>query len=236
MKKIKSQLSLGLVCIILGLMLSFQLKATYNSISVTKQRQLRDVTKELDDLQKEKDDLSIKLQENQKKVDNYEKAAASQSGTAKMIKDEIDKLRFLSGLVDVEGEGIVMTIKCVTDITTRETLPVGSSDITDIINDLNSAGAEAISINDERYVSRTQIRDVGSNIKINDSKFDPTQTVTIKAIGAPDVLSGVFKLPGSIVEDLRNSGMEVKISSESNVKILKYNKTLDYKFMKAVGR
>lgn len=236
MKKAKSQLSLGLVCIILGLMLAFQFKSTYNSVSVTSDRRVRDITKQLDDLKKQKDDIGVKLQEYQKKVDDYEKAAANQSDTAKMMKSEIDKLRFLSGLVDAEGPGIVITIKSVTDIATRETLPVGSSDIIDIINDLNSAGAEAISINDERYVSRTQIRDIADRIKINDSKFDPSQQITIKAIGAPDILTGVFKLPGSIVEELQNAGMEVKISPESNVKILKYNKSLDYKYMKTVGR
>lgn len=236
MKRVKSQLSLGLVCIVLGLMLSFQLKATYSSISITKQRQLMDVAKELDNLKKEKADIDIKLQDSQKKVDDYEKVAASQSGTAKMMKDEIDNLRFLSGLVDVQGEGIIITIKAVTDITTRETLPIGSSDIIDIINDLNSSGAEAISINDERFVGRTQIRDIAGSIKINDSKFDPTQLVTIKAIGAADILNGVFMLPGSIVEDLRKSGMEVKIHEDNNIKILKYNGNLDYKYMKMVGR
>jgi len=236
MKRVKSQLSLGLVCIILGLMLSFQLKSTFGAISNTKERQLRDISKTLDDLKKEKDNLNIKLQETQKKVDDYEKAAASQSGTAKMLKDEIDKLRFLSGLVDVQGQGIVITIKCVTDLTTRETFPIVSSDLVEFINDLNSAGAEAISINDERYVGRTQILDIGNNIKINDVKIDPTQVVTIKAIGAPDILNGVFKLPGSIVQVLQDSGMEVKISEVGNIKILKYNKTLSYKYMKKVGR
>lgn len=236
MKKIKSQLSLGLVCIILGLMLSFQLKATYNSSNVGKQRELRDISKELNDLRKQKSDLDQKLQAYQKKVDDYEKAAASQSDTAKMMKNEIDNLRFLSGLTDVQGQGIIITIQSVTDLSTRETLPIGASDIIDIVNELNSAGAEAISINDERYVSRTQIRDIGDRVKINDTKFDPSQIVTIKAIGESDLLNGVFKLPGSIVEDLRNAGMEVKITPESNVKILKYNKPLDYKYMKAVGR
>lgn len=36
-----------------------------------------------------------------------------------------------------------------------------ATDILDIINELNSAGAEAISINEERYVARTQIREAG---------------------------------------------------------------------------
>lgn len=236
MKKAKNQLSLGLVCIILGLMLSFQIKSTYTATNITNQRQFKDITKELDDLKKQKDDLNQKLQDYQKKVDDYEKAAASQSGTARMMKKNIDELRFLSGLVDVEGEGITIKITPVTDLTSKETLPISSSDIIDIINDLNSAGAEAISINDERYVGRTQIRDIAGEIKINDSKFDPTQVVTIKAIGAPDILNGVFKLPGSIVDDLRNSGIEVKITPESDIKILKYNKNLDYKYLKMAGR
>ena len=236
MKKMRSQLSLGVVCIILGLMLSFQLKTTYNSTNITGKRDIQNINKELDALQKQRDDLNVKLQEYQKKVEGYEKAAASESGTAKVMKAEIDKLRFLSGMVDVKGAGITITITPVTDITTRETSPIGSSDLIDIINDLNASGAEAISINDERYVGRTQIRDIADSIKINDSKFDSTQVFKIKAIGSPVTLDGSLKYPGNIVDDLRKAGIEVKISETNNVKILKYNKNLDYKYMKKIGR
>lgn len=236
MKRVKSQLSLGLVCIILGLMLTFQFRATSNTIGVTKERQIRDISKEIDDLKKQKGDMDIKLQDSQKKIDDYEKAAASQSGTAKMMKDEIDKLRFLSGLVDVEGIGIVITITPATDIETRKTFPLASDQIISIINELNSGGAEAISINDERYVGRTQIRDIGSNIKINDTKFDASQVMTIKVIGDPDIMNSVFKLPDGIVEEMRSTGIEVSIKPSKSVTILKYNKNLDYKYMKSIGR
>ena len=236
MKKLKSQISLGLVCIILGLMLSFQLKSTYATQSVTNSRQFRELTSQIDILKKQRDDFNTKLQEYQTKVDDYEKSAASVSGTAKAMKEEIDKLRFISGLVDVQGDGITITITPVTDIASRMTTPIASADIIDIVNDLNSAAAEAISINEERYVGRTQIREVAGTIKINDSKFDPSQVFTIKAIGAPVVLCGVFKLPGSIIESLRTSGFDVRINQEHNIKILKYNKNLDYKYMKVLGR
>jgi uncharacterized protein YlxW (UPF0749 family) len=236
MKRIKSQLSLGLVCIVLGLMLSFQLKSTFNTLNVSKSRQFKDLTTEIDSLKKQRDDVLVKLQEFQNKVDSYEKNAASKSETAKVMKDEIDKLRFLSGVVDVQGEGITINITPVTDIKSGETSPISSSDIIDIVNELNSVGAEAISINEERYVGRTQIRDIGSYIKINDSKFSMTQAFTICAIGAPDILHGVFNLPGSIVEDLKNAGFQVDIQPSTSIKILKYNKSLDYKYMKTVGR
>lgn len=236
MKKTGSQLSLGLVCIILGVMLSFQLKTTYTTGTFTSKRDFENITKELNSLKAQRDEINTKLLEYQKKVEGYEKAAASESDTAKLMKSEIDKLRFLSGMVDVQGAGITITITPVTDITTRETSPIGSSDLIDIINDLNSAGAEAISINDERYVGRTQIRDISGSIKINDSKFDNTQVFKIKAIGAPDTLDGALKYPGNIIEDMRKAGIEVKIDESANVKILKYNRNLDYKFMKKVGR
>jgi uncharacterized protein YlxW (UPF0749 family) len=236
MKKLKSQLSLGLVCIILGLMLSFQLKSTFTSISVSKSREFKDLTSEIDSLKKQRDDVLEKLQEFQNKVDSYEKNAASKSETAKVMKDEIDKLRFLSGDTDVTGEGISINITPVTDMKSGETSPIGSSDIIDIVNELNSAGAEAISINEERYVGRTQIREIGSNIKINDSKFSMTQVFTINAIGNPDILRGAFNLPDSIIDSLKGSGFQVDLQTSSNIKILKYNKSLDYKYMKTVGR
>jgi uncharacterized protein YlxW (UPF0749 family) len=234
MKRIKSQLGLGLICLILGLMISFQFKVTNNPQSLLNGRKIEDTAQNLEDLKKQRDELLHQVQEYQKKVDAYEKNAASVSETAGKMKDELDRLRILAGLTDVEGQGIIITITPIVDVTTRQTSQVYYKDLIDVVNELNSAGAEAISINDERYVSRTQIREAGSVIKINDGKFDPTQPFVIKAIGDPKILEGAFKMPGSPVEVIEKlSGCKVDIASSQNIKILKYNKYVDYKYIKA---
>ena len=233
MKKLRSQLGLGLICLILGLMVSFQFKVTNNPQNLMTARKFEVAARDVEELKKQKDDLLQKVQDYQQKVDDYEKKAASVDETASKMKNELDNLRILAGLTDVEGPGIVMTISPIVDVTTKQSSQIYYKDLIDVINELNSAGAEAISINDERYVGRTQVREAGSVIKINDSKFDPAQQFVIKAIGDPKILEGTFKMPGSAVEVIEKlSGCDVSISQQQNIKILKYNKYVDYKYIK----
>ncbi|QCX32579.1 DUF881 domain-containing protein [Caloramator sp. E03] len=233
MKGLKYQLVIGFVCIILGLMISLQFKSMSGIRSKYSYKRIEDLVSEVETLRKQRDELSSKVQEYQKKVDEIEKAVASESEVANQMKKEIDSLRFLSGLTDVEGPGIIMTLTPSNDVKNSETSMIYSTDLIDIVNELNAAGAEAISINEQRYVGRTQIKEAGATIKINDEKFSPIDTFVIKAIGDPKVLEGAFKIPGGIKDKLEElAGINVKITKSDNIKILKYNKSIDYKYVK----
>lgn len=233
MKSKKQQLVIGFVCIILGLMISFQFKSTSSTKMKYSYKRMDELINEVENLKKQRDDLTIKVQEYQKKVDEIEKAASSENEIANQMKKEIDSLRFLSGLTDVEGPGIIMTLTPSNDVKNTDTSMIYSTDLLDIVNELNAAGAEAISINEQRYVGRTQIKEAGVAIKINDEKFSPIEPFTIKAIGDPKILEGAFKMPGGIKDKLEElAGINVKITKSDNIKILKYNKNLDFKYLK----
>lgn len=227
-----SQLWIGFICVILGFMVSYQLRYIKTPRYQYTTRQFENLVKETEDLKKQRDELLIKTQELQMKIDEIEKSVASSNKVASQMKEELDQLRLLSGLTDVEGPGIEITITPVNDLSNKQASQVYYKDLIDIVNELNSAGAEAISINDERFVGRTQIRQAGLSIKINDSKFDPTQPFVIKAIGDPAILEGAFKMPDSIIEILKKiGGFEIKIVRSDKLKILKYNKNLEYKYI-----
>lgn len=234
MKNLKSKLSLGLVCLVLGIMLSFQFRmANFEKNSSTTGRTGDSVAKEIEALTKQKEELGSKVEEYQKKVDEYEKSAANVSDTAGKMKEELDKLRVLSGLTDVEGEGVLITISPIVDVTTKVSSTVEDRDVLDTVNELLAAGAEAISINDERYTSNTTIREAGKMIRVNSTKFDSAQPFVIKAIGDPKILEGAFKMASSVADVIRSqSGCDFTIEKKQNVKILKYNKNIEYEYMK----
>lgn len=225
-----SQLPLGIVCVILGLMISIQFKTNNNTQNLLTNKKIMDISQQLDDLKIQKDNLEKKVQEYQKIVDDYEKAVTAGDNVAKQMKDELDRVRKLAGLTDVEGRGIQIEITPAIG-KMGEGYPLDYC-LMEIVNSLNSAGAEAISINDERFVSRTQIVTAGVAIKINDTKFDPTQRFIVKAIGNPSILEGAFKIPESIVEIMEQQGDEVKFKQMENIKILKYNKVPSYEYVK----
>lgn len=237
MKKFGPQISMGIVCLILGVMMAFQFKL--NVTPRTKYINSReDPVKEIENLKKQKDELSAKVDEYQKKVSDYEQSAADVSLTAKKMKDELEDLRNLSGLTDVVGEGIVITVT--PNVNAGETITDSTAGIMqyelilDVINELNSSTvAEAISVNDERYTSRTEVCNLGEDvIKINDAKFSSSEPFVFKAIGQKNVLAGVFKMPGSVREYIMNLGYNFKVEEKDNIKILKYNKKLEFKYIK----
>jgi uncharacterized protein YlxW (UPF0749 family) len=233
MKKLKPQIVLGMICVILGLMISVQFKNVTSPKNVYATKSVDELTSEIEDLKKQRDDLSKKAEGYQNQIDAIEKSVSGESSTAAQMKAELDNLRVLSGMTDVEGPGIIMTLTPVNDISNQSSSQVYSTDLLDIVNEMNSVSAEAISINDQRYVERTQIVEAGASIKINDEKYSPTSIFTIKAIGDPNVLEGAFNMPGGIKEKLQDlGGINVKITQDKDIKILKYNKDLTYKYIK----
>lgn len=233
MKKIVSQIWLGLICIILGFMITYQFKSGSSTQIKSTSRQYEEMTKELESLKKQKDDLNARVKEYQDKVDAYEKAAADDSLYVKIMKEEIDNLSKLSGLTDVEGPGIEITISLPLDSAQSVYSSIDSNMLLNVVNELNATGeAEAIAIQDERYTGRTQIREVGNVIKINDQRIDPTQPITIKAIGDQDKLKGAFSIPGNILDIIQSDGFIAEWKEKDNVKILKYSKSIDYKYIK----
>ena len=49
----------------------------------------------------------------------------------------------------------------------------------------------------------------------------------------PAILQGAFKMPGSVIDTIEKlSGCEVTINTQQNIKILKYSKSIEYKYIK----
>ncbi|MCK9186323.1 DUF881 domain-containing protein [Candidatus Gracilibacteria bacterium] len=100
--------------------------------------------------------------------------------------DILDKLKRKIGLSVVEGEGIEIVIDD-SPVASREganvsdNLLVQASDLRDLVNMLNAAKAEAVSINNQRITAQSPISSIGTSILINNSYISPP--FTINAVG-----------------------------------------------------
>lgn len=232
MKSTNSKLLIGLICLVLGFILGIQIKSTFNH-KVEISRQFGQLSSELDSLKKQKADVSKKFQEVNAMVNAYEKSVVETTTSAKKLKNQIDLLKLLLGYEDVHGTGIIITINPDSLTQSDDFFGLSSDDLVAIINDLNSGGAEAISINDERYTNRTKIMEAEDNtIKINDACFNVDKVFTIKAIGNPNILINRLLL-GDNISGLRASGFQVNIKSFSDMMISKYSETISNKFIKS---
>lgn len=210
----QSKWAIASVSIILGIMFVLQVRMT------------REVTENNLTLQRAAD-LAIKLEEAEKKRDALQKELSKlqQDESRSGIKLENDRLRYEAGLTPVKGRGIVVTIadsKMKVKVGENPNLYlIHDEDILKIVNELKAAGAEAISINDQRLVARSEIRCVGPTITINRKSF--ASPYIIKAIGKPDTLAGALELRGGVVESLKVWGIDLQIAKEDNIIVPGYD-------------
>lgn len=160
------------------------------------------------------------LAETQAKIDEYRKNEESEEATVVLLEKDLKDANMKLGLTKVSGEGITITME-----NTRE----GSMryyDLLNLVNELLLAGAEAISINDQRIVAMSDIVNPSNFIMINGERV--TSPFTVKVIGDTTHLQSALTVKGGYV-DVYSKDYSINIKT-GNVTIEKYNGnlTLDY--------
>ena len=99
-----------------------------------------------------------------------------------------------------------------------------------IVNFLKDAGAEAISVNNQRIVNKTDFAQINDTTytKINSQMV--TAPFTIKAIGEPDYLKASLIGTG-YVNSIKKWGQTIEFNEPRKVIINKYNGTMDFKYI-----
>lgn len=93
MRRINSQISVAIVCAILGFMLAYQFKVLMKQEKTLNLRNANstDITVEIEQYKKQKTELEAKVNELQSKVKSYEEAAAGTSDASKALLKELDQ-------------------------------------------------------------------------------------------------------------------------------------------------
>lgn len=233
MKNYKFQIAIAFVCIVLGLMLAVQFRTVKQGVGTVSEYRARELSAQLKKLKDERDALLRVKSDYESKIQQYENSASQSSVSAKLLKDELDKARILAGLEDVEGPGIIVTLDDLKFGETTNYALIDNTTLLLVLNELNAAGAEAVSINDQRVISSTEIRSTsGVRININTVAFAPP--FVFKAIGDPATLEAALRLRGGIMESIVNDGIAVTISQEQQVVVKKFNGVIEKKYSKVV--
>ena len=98
-----------------------------------------------------------------------------------------------------------------------------------LVNQLWIAGAEAVSVNDERIVSTTEIVPVeGKNIFINTKK--QSSPYIVKAIGNKKHLESALTVKNGFINEMLANGKSIKYKVEDKIEIPKYKSEIKLKF------
>ena len=115
-----------------------------------------------------------------------------QSAAIQAFQEELKTAQLRAGLTQVSGQGVEITLDDNYD-GMRESAGADPNayiihydDLLSVISDLKSAGAEAIAINDQRFISKTELRCVGNVVLVNTTRLAPP--FVIQAIGNPTIL------------------------------------------------
>ncbi len=218
-KKVSRNISIALICVILGLALSWQFQSIRNNAKVmTLESQKKDdlIVKILNE-QKNNENLRSKLVELQTQLEKFESARGNSDENLKLLTDEIQKLKMVAGLTDVKGKGIIVTFP------KEDAMMVEDDDILYVFNELRATDAQALSINEQRIIDMTEIRVAGGYIMVNGRHITPPYV--IKAIVDPDNAVNALNMVGSPMEKIRLF-INVKIEKSDNVEIPKISEEL----------
>ncbi|CFX63253.1 Protein of unknown function DUF881 [Syntrophomonas zehnderi OL-4] len=230
MRNKSGQISIMIVCLILGIMLAVQFKNTQNSDLHLRGARSDELLFTLNNVTQERDSLArevISLREKIASVQNNNDATAG-------IQDELKKANMAAGLLAVEGPGVVVTLNDSTRTVQVDEDPnsyiIHDKDILRVVNELKAAGAEAISVNNERIIAMSEIRCAGTTILVNSNKIGPP--FIIRAIGDPQILESGLAIKGGIVEELKYYSLQVQIQKNDRVEIPAYGSAVKFNFSK----
>ena len=218
----QGRVALAFVCVVLGIMLAVQFRTTQDIRSTIPYQRAEDLSQRLKQAEKERDVALRQLQE----VQN--------STLGETIAKEAAMFRMAAGYLPVQGPGVVVTI----DDSKRAMKPgenpnlylIHDDDMLKVINELWAAGAEAISINQQRLVVGSEIRCAGPTISVNNSRYSPPYE--IRAIGDPKTLEASLKMRGGVIETLQFWGIQAVVKTQPVVKVAAFKGAHKYQFAK----
>lgn len=191
-----------------------------NTIYVIKN--LNEYENTIKDMRNTVEELKAQVNSEKNLLDNYENKNYLDDIIS--ISSLIEELKFYNGFTDVRGPGIMMRVSDSTieddSIDIMEKI-VHDVDITVLLNDLKSAGAEAIDVNGQRIINISEVVCAGPVLQINGEAV-PAPFV-IRAIGDMDRLYDSVTEEGTYAYALKNNyGMEVAVMKRYSQPIPKY--------------
>ena len=216
---VKGKILVAAVFMVLGFMLSVQYRTTEMQKTIRLER--------VEDLSER---LKVMESENKKLLDELEELR--RHGSEPAVKSELERLHIMAGATDVTGPGIEVVLDDSNIAKKTRENPnlyiIHDEDLMRVLNELRAAGAEAISINDQRIVAMSEIRCAGPTVSVNNVRSAPPYV--IKAIGQPETLMSALRIRGGVVETFEFWGIQVKMKKEEKVfiKALKMPRIHEY--------
>lgn len=222
---------------LLAILLPIQVRAAQDAERYVSLSEIQNYTQELERESAELNQLIEQVRRMTDQISEYENSKAQSGDIEEAIRSQIDDIKTFSGLQDLRGQGVIVIIndgeRELNDFEDPNNVLVHNMDVQNLVDDLRYAGAEAISVNGQRYIfGKTKIQCTGPTIRINNEVF--AQPFIIKAIGDKHHLESAINAPGSFGHVLRQYGVFLEVYTSVNLEIPSYTGSTRPVYMKAV--
>ena len=220
--------TIGIMCLILTMLIFMQVKTiSQTDISELELMRESELKTEITSLKTKYEEVVAKIKETNDKILEYEEAAIEGKEASELLEKELQETEDLLGKNSVTGEGIIIKMS------NAGNSKINSEDLLLLVNLLKNAGAEAISINEQRVVYDTYISYINGTNYITINGEYVVAPYTIKAIGNTTYLeSSVAQKNYGYIDTQIAEGKEVTLERSTSVNIPAYNKNLEFEYVK----
>lgn len=193
------QSTLGVALLGLGFLVAAQLAAEGPRVRYTTQER-SPLVETATQLQAQQDSLKASILDVRVQIQDAERSGEGSAALVKDLNERLQEARIAAGLIPLNGNGIVLQVEdslepVAPDLNEADYL-VGARDIRTLVEELWSAGAQAVAVNGERITPTTSVIDIGSSILVNSAYLLPAYQIT--ALGEDDLYARLSASPGFV--------------------------------------
>lgn len=185
-------------------------------------------------LQNQISDLKEEYRNLEDKLEEYSRFNEDTDKIVEKMEEELNNNEMALGLKPVKGDGIKITIADSPEVRVggkfNNSMLIHNSDVVKVVNDLRTAGAEAIMVNNQRIIYNTSVICVGAAVDIDDRK--QINPFYITAIGNQDVLEKFLENQENHVKTLISRMCSVDVELVYDVEVPEYIGKIRSSYMK----
>lgn len=222
--------TIGLVCFVLTCVMFMQFKSVeQTNITEIENMQETELREKLAIWKEKYEETNTKYEETIEKLNEYKQKRESNQEASELLDKELLQAKTIAGLTDVKGNGIIVTLTDNDEAVDGRA--VRAEDLNELINELRVAGAEAISINDQRITNMVDVFQVDESILVNGKRKWISSPYVVKAIGDPKYLESALTTKKIGYVD-QHPEIKVEVVKQNNIKILKYEDEIEINYAK----
>lgn len=224
MRGLSSQVTLTIICLLLGVALVVQFRTQGNIVKAMMVDSSTEQATMIRGLVDSNAALRKEIETLQQQLSQYEDG--NSEGNIQTMANDLNRIKVVNGMIAVAGPGVELTLNGL----------LAPEEIQDIINELRNAGAEAIALNGQRVVvsSVVALDRMGATLE----GMPLIAPYRFTAIGDPETLAKAVDRKGGLVPALMANHPEMTMEMRKSEHLVApiYNKKIEYQYAKPVAQ